>query len=60
MAEGGASRQIHLAAQEIEAVNAVATLVNRVQAVVTIKPLDGVLTGVTVATQNLDGVLIGL
>jgi hypothetical protein len=60
MAERGTTRQIHFAAQEIQALYTVATLMNRIQTIVPIVPLNWVLTGITVTTQYLYGVLVGL
>jgi len=49
-----------LAAQQVEAVDAVRALVNVVQAIVAIESLDGKITRVAVPTVNLDRQLVGL
>jgi hypothetical protein len=52
--ECGAAFQGDLASEQIESLDAVGTFVDRVQAVVAIELLDGIVARVAVAAQNLD------
>ena len=49
----------HLAAQQVQALDAVGALVDRVEPVVAVELLDRIFPGVAVAAVHLDGVVVG-